>query len=289
MALHRVWLVALLIISVVLPGAARQDATPVEVRARLQDYLVAYERDLGSVIAEERMQQWPSGGVVTSRTLRESSKRTFVSEVAFVPLGGGAGWLGYRDVREVNGRTLRRTGPSLSTLLAGGSADAGGRARQVLIESARYNLGAARTINLPSLPLELLHARHQARFVTESARSEDAGRCRATRLELVESARPTIIQRPAGGDMPSRVSAWVEQKSGRLCRAEVQTRDAADGTSPFTSVIRVEFADDPRLRMMVPTGMTERFFMAPRGEGESEATYSNYRRFTTSGRLVPPG
>ena len=47
MVLHRVGLVALLAITVVLPGAARQDATPVEVRARLLGYLDTYEADGG--------------------------------------------------------------------------------------------------------------------------------------------------------------------------------------------------------------------------------------------------
>ena len=38
--------------------------------------------------------------------------------------------------------------------------------------------------------------------------------------------------------------------------------------------------------MMVPKEMIEAFFVAG-GRGEGRAKYSNYRRFTTSARIVP--
>ena len=99
----------------------------------------------------------------------------------------------------------------------------------LLLESARHNLGAPRTINLPSLPLELLHRRNEGRFAIETSDREKVGDCQAVRLGLAETARPTIIQRPEGGDMPTHVTAWVEPDSGRLCRAQVRMRDGRLG------------------------------------------------------------
>ena len=64
-------------------------------------------------------------------------------------------------------KPVRRKGPSLEDLLKATSDDARERAMVLLLESARHNLGAPRTINLPSLPLELLHLRNQARFVID--------------------------------------------------------------------------------------------------------------------------
>ena len=87
--------------------------------------------------------------------------------------------------------------------------------------------------------------------------------------------------------MPSRVTAWVEPESGTLRRAEVRTMDAQLGAW-FEAVVRVEFSDDAALGIVVPTRMEEVFFDPPRGRGEGEARYSNYRRFTTNARLVPP-
>ena len=294
MALHRMGLVALLVIAVVLPGAARQDATPVEVRARLLGYLDTYEADLATVIAEERMLQWPlrdraSLSNTAGTVLRDTTRvRVLESDVAFVPLPGNAGWLGYRDVRRIGGKAVRRKGPTLEELLRASSDDARERAMVLLLESARHNLGAPRTINLPSRPLELLHRRNEARFAVETNHRERVGDCQAVRLGLAETARPTIIQRPEGGDMPTHVTAWVEPDSGRLCKAEVRMRDGRLGVQEFTASVAVEFTRHERLGLTVPSRMTEVFFIPQRSAGESEAIYSNYRRFTTSGRLVPP-
>ncbi len=295
---RRAEVVALLLVAAGVMAVA-QDPDPVEVRTRLAKYLVGYEAELGNVVAEERMLQWPlerrevgmSAGAGSATELRRdlTRVRTLVSEVAFVPLPGNVGWLGYRNVLQIGGRPVNRKGPPLLDLLKAQTDDATERAGLLLVESARHNLGAPRTINLPSLPLELLHARHQARFVIETTYQETVANCRALRLDLVETARPTIIRRPEGGDMPSRVIAWVEIETGRLCKAEVRTRDARIGVPQFTAVVAVEFQPDAGLGILVPAKMTERFFIPTRSEGESEATYSNYRRFMTSGRLVPPG
>ena len=88
--------------------------------------------------------------------------------------------------------------------------------------------------------------------------------------------------------MPTHVTAWVEPDSGRLCKAEVRMRDGRLGVQEFTASVAVEFTRHERLGLTVPSRMTEVFFIPQRSAGESEATYSNYRRFTTSGRLVPP-
>ena len=54
----------------------------------------------------------------------------------------------------------------------------------------------------------------------------------------------------------------------------------------FVNEIRVDFKDDKNVGMLVPASMTETFFVE-RGSGTGTATYSNYRRFQTSARLVP--
>jgi hypothetical protein len=227
-------------------------------------------------------------GATQSGAGRDSSRvRILESDVAFVSLPGNAGWLGYRDVRRIGSREVRRRGPSLEDLLKATSDDGRERAMVLLLESARHNLGAPRTINLPSLPLELLHRRNQARYIIETTSADRVGDCHALRIDLAETARPTIIQRPEGGDMPTRVSAWVERETGRLCKAEVRTKDARLGVPEFTAVVTVEFAPNANLGLTVPVRMEEVFFIPQRSRGWGEATYSNYRRFTTAGRLVP--
>lgn len=291
---------ALVLTTVLGPASTQDPLAPDAVRSRLHAYLTGYEQELRTVVAEERMLQWPmreAGSVYlgstggTSGTVRRDTSRVRIleSDVAFVSLPGNAGWLGYRDVRRVGDKAVRRRGPSLEDLLKATSDDARERAMVLLLESARHNLGAPRTINLPSLPLELLHERNSARYVVETTSSDRIGECHALRLDLAETARPTIIQRPEGGDMPTRVSAWVEPATGRLCKAEVRMRDARLGVPEFTAIVSVEFERHDALGLTVPVRMNELFFIPQRSRGEGEATYSNYRRFTTSGRLVPPG
>ncbi len=102
---------------------ARQDVDPNVVRARLLDYLVGYETELSTLVAEERLQQWPlrgagatTGAVLSGR--RDLTRiRSLVSDVAFVSLPGNVGWLGYRDVVQIGGRPVRPVGPSLVDLL----------------------------------------------------------------------------------------------------------------------------------------------------------------------------
>lgn len=278
-------------------GLHAQDADPNTVRARLHAYLSAYEPQLSTLVAEEHLTQWPErsrklmDGGTFSFQRDEMRRKALSSDVAFVSLPGNAGWLGYRDVRAVNTKAVGRSGPPLASLLNASSDDGRERAMALLLEGARHNLGAPRTINLPSLPLELLHLRNQARFVITGSGRERSGDCHAVRLDLEETVRPTLIQRPDGGNMPSRVSAWVDPESGRLCRAEVRTRDAQLGAW-FEAVVGVEFRMDAAVGVMVPSRMWEIFFDPPRGRGEGEATYVNYRRIGTTspqGSFSSPG
>ena len=48
--------------------------------------------------------------------------------------------------------------------LTAGAQDDYSKARAMLADSAKYNLGTPRTTNLPNLPLELLHQRNAHRF-----------------------------------------------------------------------------------------------------------------------------
>jgi hypothetical protein len=286
----RPWLtIAGIALGAAIPAHAQRavDVDANTVRSRMFVYLGAYEPQLSTLIAEERFTQWPQ--VRNARAARSDVRaRTLVSEVAFVSLPGNVGWLGYRDVRTINNKTVKRSGLALDELLKLGSDDSRERAMSLLLESARHNLGAPRTINLPSLPLELLHLRNQGRFVIIDADEDRVAGHPVLRLELEETVRPTLIQRPEGFNMPSRVTAWVEADTGRLWKAEVRTKDAQLGAW-FEAVVRVEFGEDAALGLLVPRRMDEVFFDPPRGRGEGEATYVNYRRFTTSGRLLPPG
>ena len=259
-------------------------------RDQLDQYLLAYEPQLSSVVADERMSQRDAPGPNAAVNAAPDTKhRSLVSEVAFIGLPGDAGWLGFRRVVQLNGKTISDPGPPLATLLTDGAADDYDQARLLLSESARHNLGAPRTTNLPNLPLEFLHPRNRHRLRHRIDGVDKIRGSATTLMVFQEHSTPTIIQRPEGGDMQSLVRAWLETTTGRLIRAEVRTRDSRLGVlAAFDNVIRVEFKPDEKLGMLVPTEMAETYFAGRFREGTGTARYSNYRQFRTTARIVPP-
>jgi len=249
------------------------------IRDRLDKYLIGYEPELSTVIADELMTQRTQDRrwVVNNRRIR--------SEVAFIALPGGVGWMGFRRVVDVNGKAIKDSGAALGDLMRRGRGDNYQEARELLAASAAHNLGAARTINLPNLPLELLHPRHRRRFSHEIFARDKLHGVPTVLLRLTEHTSPTIIRQADGGDMNTVVWAWIEPDTGRLWRAQVNARDARMGVGSFSSEIRVDFKDDKKVGMLVPDSMTETFFV-DRGSGSGTAKYSNYRRFETSARIV---
>ena len=270
------WLFALAI------GLSAQADDVGTIRDRLDQYLLDYEPRLSTLVADEEMtqrtreRQW----VVTHRRIH--------AEVAFIGLPGNAGWLGFRRVLKVNGKAIKDRGVPLALLMVEGASDDYDQARLLLADSAAHNLGAPRTINLPNLPLELLHPRHRHRFAQKVFGREKIRGINTVLLRFDEFATPTIIQQPGAGDMKTVVWAWIEPASGRLLRAQVTTRDIRIGMPQFDAVIRVDFRHDAKVGMLVPVEMRETFFVergAPAGSGT--AKYSNYRKFQTAARIVP--
>ena len=268
--------------------AQGKKATAEDIRDRLNAYLTTYEPRLSELISDELMvQQNVRGSRSAGGGIGAPEFRTLKSEVAFIALPGDAGWMGFRRVLKVGSDDVDDALGSLNTVLAGGAGDDYARARNMLSQSARFNLGTPRTINLPNLPLEVLHPRHAPRFSIRLAGEERVRGKRTIKLVLVENVAPTIIRSFDNHDMRSIVSAFVEAESGRLWRAEVITRDPGPTKFAFDHVISVEFMEHRALGLLVPATMHEVFFAGQNRNAFGDATYSNYRRFQTSARIVP--
>jgi hypothetical protein len=258
--------------------------------ARLDAYLTAYEPQLSELIADESMIQEArrldrvlSDGIGGSYSEREN--RRLLSEVAFISLPNDGGWLGFRHVRMLNRREVEENFASLAAALQTQSLD---RARKLVEASAQYNLGLPRTTNLPNLPLEFLHRRNRHRLVSRGDGLERVRGVDTVRIVFLERLSPTVIKNPNGSDMPSVVRAWIDPSNGRLLRAEVNTL-ATFNAREFEHSVRVDFEPNKALGLLVPSEMREVF---PVGNGKmsngtSVANYSNFRRFQTSGRIVP--
>jgi hypothetical protein len=270
------------------PISGQPDASDGRVLNLMHSYLRAYESDLSSVIADESFDQ----RFVSVRTRNVGKgtearvRRTIESEVSFLRLPGNHEWLGFRDVRKVNGRPLRSPGLSVAELLQRGG-DVLEQARVIATSGAEHNLGLPRTINVPTAVLEVLYPTHRARFRYTVAGAERVRGAEAAVLQFEETVRPTVVRQPNGGNIVSSGRAWVENGTGRILRVEwfydSEPRDPALAVRPK---LIVDFELNKALGFLVPTRMEE-VFGVPYGTGDGVATYKNFRRFGTGARVVP--
>lgn len=242
-------------------------------------YLVDYESQLSSVVAEERFEQNIYAGRGRTGALLES-------EVAFIRLPGGAEWLGFRDVKRANWKPVQSGGLSISEVLTSAAGDMT-KAHAIANASAKHNLGLPRTINVPTAPLDIIHPMHRKahRYVLQG--EESIRGIRTVRIAFNEIARPTRVREPSGQNLVSSGRVWVEPGSGTVWRVEwIYQAENRRSDAPPPPRLRVDFERHEVLGIMVPRLMFE-VFSVTTGRGEGRATYRNFRRFGTSARIVP--
>jgi hypothetical protein len=291
----------------ILTLAVPSDTQPQEadlIVERLHSYLVAYEAAISTVVADEAYEQRTvrpgrrkpleidASGIVVDPSSRptavDTARRRLQSTVSLMRLPGGAAWLGTREVHSVDKRSLG-TSATLLAVLSGKMGDAQAQAAALAHASAQHNLGNPRSVNMPTLPLELLDPRHRDRMLFRLAGTDGIRGIRTTRLAFEEKGAPTLIRGENDGRwVLSRGFVWIEATSGAIWRAQVFYRDYVAGHSVPASEgeVSVDFVRHAALGMLVPERMRE-VFHVPLGRGEGEAKYSNYRRFTTSARIIP--
>ena len=258
---------------------------------RLGQYLIAYESQLTTIVGDERYDQSQLSPMGRSRVMITTTRK-LESQVAFLRLPNETIWYGVRDVQRVDGVKVDEgvKTPLLEELLQ--QLDGGSllEAAKIVAKSAQYNLGGTRTVNMPTTPLAILHPDNHVRLVFKvKGKATIEGR-RTTRLDFEEFDEPTLV---AGTeDIPVFLvgSAWIEPESGTLWRAEVTLRPKPAKPDPRISRavenrLRVDYTQQPTLKLMVPKEMWEVFWV-PGGRGEGHARYSNFRQFTTAGKIV---
>jgi hypothetical protein len=267
-------LVMVLAVALPAPGSAQADPSLDQVLARMHGYLNDYARHLPAMIATEKYEQRAGTGMRRQRRLLES-------DFGLVQVPGDAEWLGFREVRSVNGKPVLDSASRLAELFASPSPVAVQQARRIAVESARFNIGPIfRTINDPTLVLELLDPRHAGRMHFTKQDETTIGGARAWVIRFQETQRPTIIRTRGLQDQPAHGRAWIDPQTGRIHRVEASIQPAL-GTGNFFGTIDVTFAHDARLGFAVPVKMSERYTnMNLDVVSSGEATYGNYRRFS---------
>jgi hypothetical protein len=200
----------------------------------------------------------------------------------FISVDANATWLTVRDVISVDGRPIPRR---LPRLLA--SKDVRVRdLRALSAENGKYNIGViSRNFNEPTLALLFLDARYRSRFQFSDGGSDQIDAVPVWRIQFTEVVTPTVI-RSQERDVRASGSLLVERSTGRVLRTELTV--SQDNTLGH---INVSYGMNATLGLMVPVEMSEWYGYArsqPEEGTRCTATYSDYRRFETSGRVIIP-
>ena len=202
------------------------------------------------------------------------------SDFVLVQLGmDGEGWMPFRDAFEVKGKKLRDRDERLVKLFTGNDKNAFDKAARFNEASTKHHLGnVARTINIPTLGMMLLHPRVNERFeFTDGGEESIAGRVLRKALYR-EMARPTLIKTTRGRDLALTGTIWIEPFTGAVVKSEMNAADPA-----VRCQVTVTFRRDDGLEMWVPDRMEE-YYKAALAVADilATATYTNVRKYRRS-------
>ena len=275
-------------------GMAQRVAAPTiaDLLAGAAIYVERFENEFALVVGDEDLQQ--RIGVRPAGLLPPDKVRRTRSEVVFLWLPHEQMWLTARNVRTLNGRDV----PGAEATLQGVLSDENARVARMLrlrSESAKYNFGPIRrNFNDPTLALQFAGARLQPRFSWAVEEREVLDSAQTWRVRYTERERPSFIKRGLQ-DLPAKGHVWIEAFTGAIHKTRLEVTDAE---VKVHATIETTFGRDERLAVLVPRRMDENYEQEEqhvfRGSSRSDwgepirgiATYSNFRRFETSGRLI---
>jgi len=298
--------------------ALAQAAPPTvdQVIERAGKYVVGYGEKMSLVIGVERYAQWMQNADDVRPLVRN-----LVSEFALVRIKDD--WLGFRDVIDLDGKPVGDRQDRLQKLFLESPATAVQAGRTIANESARYNMGPLqRNFNVPTTALFFLHPTNRGRFTFKKESEDTLEGVRVWKIRYKEASRPTIIRTSQGKDMPVKGILWIDPADGRVLKTnmELESDSMLSGANsqmrnntfeePFQGrvvpgwderrvnsavSITVTYKPEERLGLLVPVEMLESYegpFRSQFTGNESvskvncRATYSDFKRFETSGRVV---
>jgi hypothetical protein len=99
-----------------------------------------------------------------------------------------------------------------------------------------------------------------------------------------ERSLPTLVSDGFGGDVLSHGRIWLDPETGAVLRTELGFGGPAIWYMK-ENLIRVDYERDSRVQILVPREMEETYGLDVEVL-HGRASYRNYRRFETGGRLV---
>jgi hypothetical protein len=197
------------------------DSALTDLVKRIGDYVAGYGEKTSAIVGVEKYSQ-----LVTLEGLEPLKPRRLVAEFAIVR--AGAGWTGFRDVVEVDGRKVEERKDRLERLLmemTGTESDL----MRIANENARYNVGPiSRNLNVPTAALFFFQPGSLSRFTFTRKGTKKIEGVETVELEFKEVQRPTIVMRRNGVDVPMEGSLWVVPADGTVVRTRLRLKNFAD-------------------------------------------------------------
>jgi len=270
-------------------ATARRDPELEAILERVGRYIAGFGEQASLIVAKEQYEQRMPEAPVGMRT-----ERKLVAEFALSRSSDATGWVGYRDVVEVDGKVVSDQRDRLLAIFSKGTPDVAA-ARRLADESARYNIGATRrNFNEPTAALFFFLPAQQRRFAFDSKGLTKIDGTPVLEIGFRETESPTIIRTSDGRDVACRGTLWVVPQDGTVVQTELFVGGYAGPNSGST--INVRFAKNPRLGLWLPAKMTERHEIVVRSvQGartsatpvvvNATAIYSDFKRFETSSTI----
>ena len=246
-----------------------------DIVAAVTAYVGRYQREFVQLVADEQTTQrvLTRGSVTATRESRGELFSTFLDD-------SGA-WMSLHDIQTVDGEPV--TGRlDVRVLLRSHSIRELGP--QLAASNSRFNLGrVSRNFNEPTLALLLFAPAHV----------RDLSIDRGARNVAADTAPLVTLRVRLGDDAPlvrsltrrvtTRGTFLVEPDTGRVRRTTVTFDDGE-----VTAELDTSYDADAHINVWVPVTFTERYAARKTAEViEVRTTLTNYRRFETSGRIVP--
>jgi hypothetical protein len=286
--------------TVVSVAAVKQEpshAAPGDLISRGSAYVRQFEEAFGVVIADEAYRQDLSSPTLSANGTQKGVHRDLRSEMLFLWIREAETWLGVRHVLGYSDNAGRWTWAGdrhtgLSAILKDATVDISERLRRLADEGTRFNLGRTfRNFAAPTLTIQFLDPSYVGRFEFTTAAKEKVGEAGETvKLAFIERTTPTVI-RSGSDDLPASGYIWIRPSDGAVVRTSLTVATPTGHGQPGVDArMVVEYGRHPAFDVWVPTRMSESYRdRVATGESvECTATYSNFRRFETSVRLLPP-
>lgn len=257
----RICTAAILAVLALSPAAYAQspttDATLQPILDKMAQYVASYGDKASLFVAVEKYSQNVQFGN------RNPPPRQMVAEFAIVKAPGDIGWVGYRDVVQVDRDKISDRRDRLITILTDLSADSS-QVTKLANESARYNIGPiSRNFNTPTSTLFFFYPANLPRFLFTKKGTKNLEGVEAWEITFKETQSPTIVKTRSGRLVPLEGTLWVSPTDGAILKSRLVMRNFAD---QYTSPTQHNPAARPAVNPNTPTGGREALNMGAMGD-----------------------